>query len=319
MADVKRLTVAALIIGALLGGCSRPAPEAASRSEDEVAQGSPAPERNSTTPFTPPGEKPPPTKPTPETSPPQTVPKSAIPKQVVDPARMTIRQAGTDGWTVAAMNPRALAERIDRSLANLRGAEGQATFFQDSPRGNGSSTGQIRIADRNRFFIEYSLVRTEVDLNQIVADGNAKALYEARKWQARRPLNQALLAPSSPDRFLTEFPRDMFASLVDGVGGWQRAVAAWTRAGYQVLVETKTMDVRGTKTPFYRLMVNRSGKAPANFEARFDGMRNLPVTVRLNARDQAGKETRLQWSAAWRFNQTIDPKVFKVPMSLAAR
>lgn len=220
--------------------------------------------------------------------------------------------AGTDGWKGSQLTALDLGNRMDVALLGLKGAYSEATTFLRDHEMEGKTPTKLSIQDDENYKIEYPNPSHPTEAYILIGNKGARARMVESKWQS--------------DDFIAGNPGAIKDWLENPVGqifnGFAQQKPLWAKLlsefvgrgeGFSTVIEQKEMSVNGKPRMFYRLLAERKGNLPATVEVRIDGLRQLPVTIRVNRKIDAKKESFLQWNAGWTFEKPIDPGTFAIP------
>lgn len=225
-----------------------------------------------------------------------------------------ISPAATDGWEKTDVSPTKLAETLDTSLKELKSATGRFRLVLDKGKdGAGHDQGDIVIADSTRYSIDWFRSHKLGTILRVRANGTHRRELTEAGWGEIKPLSEVKSLEKLP---LVKLWKDacsklMFRPIVDGQPIWVPLVKDFQAQGYSVRTEIKSMTVNDKPRPFYRILAFKTNPKETRYEMRFDGIRMVPLTVKI---EEPGKEL-VQWSGEWSFSQAIDPKTFNIEFS----
>lgn len=325
MTNTKWMIGAALAASLVLGGCQRPQGYAVterdleqqagrSASEDattgEAGTGSGTGEAEPGTSVTP--SVPSPSGPTDTNVPPSRTPR---PENVPAPERPSmptprITPAGTGGWMEAKLSPGEVGQKMDRALQSLKGLEAGYDVELENGEVVGTASGRIRVVDPTRYQVEYLVLADPTLSRRVLADGRQKKVFSREGWSRPQSLRGGTqrsgreLVEQFPDRF----SQWVIEPLTSGQPVWSSLLPELEREGFTVEVEARQMVVNGQMRPFLRVVAERSGGSPGlqRLELRLDGVRYVPLTIRMIGQDAQQRPLKADWRARWLFNQKVN-------------
>lgn len=305
---MRSLQWVGLAVGVLLVGCQPESQPTRANSASSVAANANAPEPSV---KRTPEPEPTPT-PEPEKQPEATKAPVEAPAKVPTVADASkISPAATDGWSKTDVSPRKLAETLDTSLSDIKSATGRFRLVLDKGKeGAGHDQGEIVIADSTRYSIDWFRSHKLGTILRVRANGTYRRELTEKGWGPIERLSEQKSRDGLP---LVKIWKDacsklMFRPVIDRKPIWSPLITEFQAQGYSVRTEIKTMEVNGKPRPFYRFVVFKSDPKATRYEMRFDGIRMVPLTIKI---EEPGKEL-VQWSGEWSFSQPIDPNAFNI-------
>ena len=251
-------------------------------------------------------------------------PKSLAPK---GPARKLyeIAPTGTQKWTASKLSGKELASKIGSAMRSLRATYGKTISTIKTPTGTGQVTSEIKIQDDKVYSIQYIVVGIMPETGEVRADGKRRAFTGPNgAFKDRLPITvpspEAKLSVSQiSSSWPKKFPRLAFLGLTDAKDPWVPVISDLVsgKSGFKTEVSERISDFRGKKLRNYRIVAKRSPAAaktlgPCEIEMVFDGVRYLPVTMRVNTKFPKEGEFKIQWQSGWNFDQKFKPEDFKI-------
>lgn len=230
---------------------------------------------------------------------------------------LAVAPTGQAGWQAQPESKAVqVGRQVDAALRDLKNAWADTRIVMEGPDGELVGNGFLKIADRRKFHIRYSLPRTRGSLNILLADGTKRALKEEegfRRLPAFAEPATATVSGADLTQWLSEVPalpnriferdQNVFESLLRYLQN---------DPSFKIVVEETTTQVADEKRPLVRIVAERTGENPATFEMVVDGKRNLPLTLRSISRTDKGT-LRVMWTGQWRFGGTFPEDEFRVP------
>jgi hypothetical protein len=230
---------------------------------------------------------------------------------------LAVAPTGQEGWRAQPESKAVqVGRQVDTALRDLKGAWADTRIVMEGPDGELVGNGFMKVADRKKFHIRYSLPRTRGSLNILLGDGTQRALKEEegfRKLPAFADPTTATVTGADLPTILSEVPalpnriferdQNVFESLLKHLQD---------DPSFKVVVEETTTRVADEERPLVRIVAERTGDNPATFEIVVDGKRNLPLTLRSISRIDGGT-LKVMWTGQWRFGGTFAENEFRVP------
>lgn len=223
------------------------------------------------------------------------------------------------------MPPKELASKIGSAMKGLRATYGKTISTIKTPTGTGQVTSEVKIQDNRTYSIQFMVVGVMPEAGEIRADGKRRAITGPKgAFLERKPLSvptpEANLSASQISSIWPKkFPRLTFLGLTDGKDPWGPVITdlAAGKGGFKTEISERTLDYQGKRWRSVRLIAKRTPAAaktlgPCELEMVFDGVRYLPVTMRVTTKFPNEGEFRIQWQSGWNFNQKFKPEDFKL-------
>jgi len=236
-----------------------------------------------------------------------------------------IPPTGTQNWTASKLSGKELASKIGSAMSSLRATYGKTISTIKTPIGTGQVTSEIKIQDNKTYSIQFPVVGTMPETGEIRSDGKRRAFTGPNgAFKDRFPINvpspEAKLGTSQiSSSWPKRFPRLAFLGLTDAKDPWLPVISDLVsgKSGFKTEVSERISDFRGRKLRNYRIVAKRTAAAaktlgPCEIEMVFDGVRYLPVTMRVNTKFPKEGEFKIQWQSGWNFNQKFKPEDFKI-------
>lgn len=223
-----------------------------------------------------------------------------------------VPEASAEGWKPSSMPLAQLARKVDEAMAAAKGIGAKTDVYADLPEGSGRVTLYSRIQERGRYVVEYVHPKTRLSVNLLIGDGSRQTRREGGTWLP--PSGIGASGAPSVAAWIESFPAQAFASTTDGYGAWTALAGGLGKAGFRVSVQETKLPVRGQPRTFYRLVAD---KTTARIEARFDGQRMLPVTIRV-VRQMGPRQSKVMWTTAYSFGHRFDASLFRIPAVAAS-
>ncbi|MCW5942533.1 MAG: hypothetical protein KIS66_09900 [Fimbriimonadaceae bacterium] len=235
------------------------------------------------------------------------------------PTPPLIAKPNAGGWSQVDARSQEVAKRADDATLNLKATYAESAFTFVIPEGNalrlpagkGQSIGFVRAIDRKRYNVQYLALADGLTGKAIRSDGARRLEMTDAGW---KPQPGKTVVPADAkalvDEFPLAFPKYVYGPLFDGSGVWTRLVDAWSKGvgGYTVRVEEKSGMNNGKPAKVYRLFAETKQDRPTTIEAVFDERRHLPVAVRVEVTDEAGKVSQFEWRGWWAFDVNFPPE-----------
>ncbi len=222
-----------------------------------------------------------------------------------------IVKPGTDGWSASTLTLADFAKRVDDAIGQLTDVAGGFEVELRNGELEGSQNGAIWISDPSIYRVDYVDIAAPTTLRRTTADGKSKKVLAAKGWG--QPVAANKVGAPVDGKIVTELPRlfsrIVFESLTERRPTWGPLVTQLEKQGYEVTLESKNIPTGGVNRPYLRLVASRQGKGVNNFEVRLDGIRFVPLTIRMNGIDEKGRPITANWRAAWQFNQKVKEQI----------
>ncbi|MBL8060254.1 MAG: hypothetical protein JNK63_06015 [Chthonomonas sp.] len=229
------------------------------------------------------------------------------------PVQVLVAKPGSNGWVPAGVEVAAFAVKLDKATENWKQVAGSFEMTLQNTKVKGKQIGTFLIEDKSLYKIDYVDVDYPTGPNLMRADGTNRTIHNGSKPVKKMPLGQKGEAPDVK-HLHTLFSRQIFETLTEGRPTWEPVIDHLKKSGFKVTLESKNMESGGVMRPFYRLIATKPGIGLNAFEARFDGIRLVPLTIRVNATEPNNKPIVAEWRAIWNFNQKVkDRLVTKKP------
>lgn len=313
----------ALALLLLAAGCSKP-PAKTGSATPETKDGANPPLANSADPGTTnpdPGTASPNAPTTPPTPPKAGGTPPTLP--TLNTKRFDIPKTGEGNWKTGGIAGTDLAARIGKAIQTMKGVEGKSRTVLKTPAGNGMVQSDVKIQDGKTYVIQFPVIKDLPEAGEIRANGRVRASRNGEgKLGPQKPVAtkapEAALPPAKiAANWPKEFPRLAFLGLTDGKDAWKPLLEQLTsgKAGFNTEISKRTMEYKKRQITSYRVVARRTPAAekklgPCEMEMVFDGMRYLPVTIRVNMTDPKGHEWKVLWQAGWNFQKTFKPAEF---------
>ncbi len=228
--------------------------------------------------------------------------------------RPEIKPVGTDGWIALAQTPEEFGQTVDRAISSLSNVAGTFNIELRNESMEGSKSGQFLIASSAQYAIDTVDIDKPTVLNRTLANGSTKKSLSENGWTAP----QAVSAQGKPvgqkvsNTLSRNFSRLMFESLTERRPTWSPVLKSLEAEGFRVTLETKSISTSGVMRPYTRLVATRDGVGLNEFEVRFDGIRHVPLTVRMVSTAASGKPVTSEWRGKWKFNQKVSDEIAKL-------
>lgn len=236
-----------------------------------------------------------------------------------------IPPTGTQNWTASKLSGKELASKIGSAMRSMKGTYGRTISTIKTPTGTGQVTSEIKVQDNKVYSIQFMVIGVMPETGEVRADGKRRAFTGPNgAFKDRLPitvpspeakLSSNQIASNWPKRF----PRLAFLGLTDAKDPWVPVISDLLsgKSGFKTEVSERVSDFRGRKLRNYRIVAKRSPAAaktlgPCEIEMVFDGVRFLPVTMRVNTKYPKEGEFKVQWQSGWNFNQKFKPEDFRL-------
>lgn len=226
----------------------------------------------------------------------------------VEATKVSVAQPGSNGWKLAQIDPLAFGTMLDDASRKWSDIAGSFEMTLQNTEMRGQQLGKFLISDQSLYRIEYVDVEDPTGPNVVRADGTNKLILNGKQPVKKSLVNQPG-QPLSAGAFYRLFTRQAFETFTEGRPTWGPVLSNLKQQGYSVTLESKDMESGGVMRPFYRLIAKKPGQGLNAFEARFDGIRLVPLTMKMNATSANGKPITAEWRAIWNFNQKVKAKL----------
>ena len=213
---------------------------------------------------------------------------------------------GSDRWQKAPISIADFAKKVDGAIAGLKGVAGGFEMDLRNAQLQGTQAGQFLIADPTIYRIDFADVDHPTGVQRYQANGKTKSVRLSDGKLVTSPLSKSPGAgkPSTAD-FYRYFSKIAFEALAESRPTWVPLMEQFRQQGYKQSLEIKEMNSGGVMRPYYRLLMSRKGIGLNAFEARFDGIRFVPLTMKMNATDAKQRPITAEWRGEWHFNQSV--------------
>ncbi len=244
----------------------------------------------------------------------------------LNPKAFAIEKTGEGVWKKTSLTPAALADRIGKAIREMKGTYGEAISTIKTPRENGQVKCFIKVQDYKTYSIQTLQLAAMPGLSEVRSDGNKKAQTSPTGGFGKpRPISSsgpeaALAGKQLVEKWPTLFPKLAFLGLTDGKDAWRPYMTSLMSgaSGFKGEIAERKMKWQGRDVISYRITARRTPDAakklgPCEIEMVIDGVRYLPVTIKVNRTEAAGGEWKVLWQAGYNFNKTFDAKEFALP------
>lgn len=245
---------------------------------------------------------------------------SSIPEKPTVPDAQPVQKPGQSGWSTSKLKLADVGKRIGTSLTTLKGAECRARVLATTSEVRGMTFLVYLVDTPNLYRMEYVDPSSQPKKNVILSDGKTKRELTPKGLSAVTPVAKPMIplaTLSDPNRFAREFTRSLIAGVVDRSNAWGELVSNLTKpnSGFTASLEERHPIVNDKPTVNYRIFAKRTPASAkklgaAEFEIVLDPNRWVPVTIRTQSTDLKGNKWSYDWTAGWKFNQTIDKSLF---------
>ena len=236
-----------------------------------------------------------------------------------------IPPTGTQNWMASKLSGKELASRIGSAMRSLKATYGKTISTIKTPSGTGQVTSEIKVQDAKVYSIQFMVIGLIPETGEVRSDGKKRAFTGPNgAFKDRLPITvpspEAKLSSNQiASNWPKKFPRLAFLGLTDAKDPWMPVISDLLsgKSGFKTEVSERTMESRGMKVRNYRIVATRNPAAaktlgPCEIEMVFDGIRFLPVTMRVNTKFPKEGEFKIQWQSGWNFNQKFRPEDFKI-------
>lgn len=230
-----------------------------------------------------------------------------------------IVKPGTDGWSASTLTLADFAKRVDTAIGQLTDVAGGFEVELRNGELEGTQNGTFLVSDASIYRVDYVDIAAPTTLRRITANGKSKKILAAKGWG--QPVAATTVGAPVDARIVAELPRMfsriVFESLTERRATWGPMISQLEKQGYQVTLESKNIPTGGVNRPYLRLVASRKGKGANDFEVRLDGIRFVPLTIRMNGTDEKGRPITATWRGAWEFNQKVKEQILnpKAPVT----
>lgn len=213
----------------------------------------------------------------------------------------------SDGWKPVSFSQSEFTSRLDKAMTDLRDVAGSYEIELRNLELEGTQQGTFVIHDSTLYAIEGLTIDKPTAPRRFQADGEKKSALGPTGWGKEIPVT-ALQAPPNvtANQLVNEFPLLVFSGVFNRRPLWDKLVTNLENEGYTLHLETKDIAMQGRPRPFYRLVAKKEGSGLNTFEMRIDGIRWVPLTIRVLATGSGGKPITAEWRAQWSFNQKVE-------------
>lgn len=224
--------------------------------------------------------------------------------------QLSTRSGGN--WVPSKMTASQLAQRTAAAVRAMANTEARTqTLFQTSD-GRGQIDGLLRVANNNKYSIDYVTIDAEPFSSTMVALNGRRQIRRDEKITVQFPVNQAIASARTEDPaaiFFRDFSRLMYRGITERKDAWVPLIAGLGKQ-YNLKVEERRMTFQGQNFVSYRISGAKGGPQRSNFDIIIDGKFFLPVTVRTERKDAKGSVWLTQWSALYSFKRTFKDEAF---------
>lgn len=238
---------------------------------------------------------------------------------------LTPAQKASD-WRKSTFSPIAFGKKMDDALLNLKNAIGEAAYqCQYFDGGFGHAKLVNRVRDRKTFRVEFVKVSegSKDPLSFQTLSSNNGKIHLISSATGIKPLpagkNPGLVPTnmSLVSSWPKHFQQSMFQSYVTGSGSFAQFMKDLTspNSGYQVRIDTRTMQGSGRSVPQMRIFATRTPAAEkklgkGTIEIVAATAMWLPLQIRVNQTNLKGKTAFYDWECRWRGPLRFDNKWF---------
>ena len=231
-------------------------------------------------------------------------------------------------WRRSKESALAVASKMDAALFGVKNAEAKG-FFVCSYEGNrGQALIDQKIRDRKNFRL--SLIRIDHSIKnpfsnpQLIANKGEVYYFSAVTGAKKLPVGKDPNILTGSGDLISRWPKNfvqvILQSFVTGKGAGAQLVKELMspKSGYDVTVETRTMQSGERKFPQARIIAVRKPSlakklGKSQFEIVVDKTMWLPLQVRVvETKPKVGTST-FEWTTAWKGGVAFDSKTFVVP------
>ncbi len=243
-------------------------------------------------------------------------PKTGAPKQ---PDRVVIPKPQTSGWKYSKVDAADLGGKFDLALSKLSDVNGDFTFYYQDGTQSGEDHAKFIIGKNRKYMVEFFHANRPLGIRRIVSNG-VKRQFLDEDWDI--PSSTPTVWTNSDSKSVSNswadnFPRLIFMPITDQKSIWKPLILGLKAKNYSTKVEVQNVQVLGRNRPFYRLIMTPPSSNMPTFEAKFDGIRMIPLTVNMLSVDKNGKKNQRQWTSRWEFSKPALPKEFMLPGDIA--
>lgn len=225
----------------------------------------------------------------------------------------SVAKPGSDGWTKANLSVSEFAAKVDLALMNLKNVAGTFEMDLRNAEMEGTQSGEFLVADSKVFRVDFVDVDHPNGISRTVADGRQRTVrtYEGISKPTPVDAKGVALDTSAVSKFYRFYSKTAFETLTEKRPTWVPLLNTLSSQGYSSSLETKQLDSGGVMRPYFRLILSRKGGGLNEFEARFDGLRFVPLTMKMRAQDAKGRPITGEWRGAWHFEQQVRDLILK--------
>lgn len=255
------------------------------------------------------------TEPKPETKPEPGAANPTAPTPAPE-KQMEIVKPGTNGWKPAPQEKSELqqfAERADKTVATVAGAEVEAQLMVESAALSGSIGSKLHLRDLTKYSMEYQMPSSPSDNLTIKGNGGKHIQLRNGKWIEDSTKNPA------PTAMLTAWPKEFTGFIAEALARrqpiWQPLLNEVSKpdSAYKASLEYQTLPVGTQQVKFARVLITNKKDPERVWEMRFEARQALPVTMKIVDKDAAGKPFKVQWNLQWYFDRKLDEALFELP------
>lgn len=248
------------------------------------------------------------------------MPKDAGKAVVHAPHTFKIAPPKTEGWK-PVQDAAGLGQKIDSAMLGVKEAFVVVNMNYDNAGNKLTGRAELKIRDKQHYRLEYYKPETEANLNRLIADGSQRIELsegKSKKLPGFKPATKVTMSAKDLDAWAENFTSEMLDGYRQDAEVWTGLVDAWRNGvgGYSTVIEEKTASPQGKARRYVRIVANTTKERPTNIEVMLDGVRYLPVAVRVVRKNADGTERKATWSADWRFGGKHDTKEFVIPKGL---
>jgi len=236
------------------------------------------------------------------------------------PHTFKIAPPKTEGWQ-PAKDAGDIGKRIDDAMFGVKEAFVVVNMNYDDSGNKLAGRAELKIRDAKQFRLEYYRPETQANLNRVIADGKARielANGKAKPLPKFQEPKTVAMSAKDVDEWAQNFTSEMLDAYRYDERVWASLIEALRKGvgGYQTTIEEKTASPQGQPRRYVRIVAKTKVGTPTDIEVMVDGVRYLPVAVRVVRKKADGTERKGTWSADWRFGGRHEEKEFAIPKGL---
>lgn len=244
-------------------------------------------------------------------------PSNIEPTRSSDPQAQTEEGRSTNAamvWTTVPTPPQELARSVDQAIFGLEGARATFLISASDDRGKGTTSGSWLVLDKDRFFIEFARSDRVELMKALIANGTEFATSSPTGWSNPSPLPSGWKDSVSDTwpKFISYFPLMLARPLYARTAVFEPLIQALGSKGYRVQYQVAESEYNGKTRPFARLLATPP-RGGLKVDMRFDGIRLVPLTIRLIDERAKPIPKEYLWTAEWSFEQEFEESVFEIP------